>query len=69
MKVKHTRQVQSITFETEDLRALADVFEAARKWIDLGTSPGSVLAALTMEDIAAARLLISRVFMAFEGEE
>lgn len=67
MKVQHVQRVKSIAFEDgEDLRALLLVFEAARKWVEFGTSGGSALAAVTKEELDAMKSLISRVFMAFD---
>lgn len=67
MKVEHQQRVKSITFEDdEELRALADVFEAARKWVEFGASGSSALAAVTKEELAAMNSLMSRVFMAFD---
>ena len=67
MKVQQQQRVKSITFESdEELRALADVFEAARKWVEFGTSSGCALAGVTKEELDAMKSLMSRVFMAFD---
>lgn len=66
MKVEHVQRVKSITFEEADLNALMNVFEAARKWVEFGTSRGNALAGVTQEELAAMNSLRSRVFMAFD---
>lgn len=67
MEVKHIRQVKSIKFDGADLNALANVFEAARKWLEYGTVGGRAAVTMeTQEDIAAMKMLMDRVFMAFD---
>lgn len=66
MKVEYTRHVKSITFEADEADALADIFEAARKWLEFGRGDGQKSINERREQISAMKLLMDKTFMALE---